>query len=150
MPLIVAGAGVKGREQTSSVPTISNDIYPTILEMMGLSSRPYQHVDGVSLVPVIKGSGKVRRDVLFWHYPHYNRHPQSAPVSIVRQGKWKLIEFLERSEFELYDLEKDPGEKVNRAADYQNLVSEMNTRLQKWKKEVGAQAMESNPQYTGK
>ena len=150
VPLIVAGAGVKGREQTSSVPTISNDIYPTVLEMMGLSSRPYQHVDGVSLVPVIKGSGKVRRDALFWHYPHYNRPPQSAPVSIVRQGKWKLIEFLERSEFELYDLEKDPGEKANRAADYQNLVSEMNTRLQKWKKEVGAQAMESNPQYTGK
>ena len=150
VPLIVAGAGVKGREQPSSVPTISNDIYPTVLEMMGLSSRPYQHVDGVSLVPVIKGSGKVRRDALFWHYPHYNRHPQSAPVSIVRQGKWKLIEFLERSEFELYDLEKDLGEKVNRAADYPNLVSELNTRLQEWKKEVGAQAMESNPQYTGK
>ena len=62
----------------------------------------------------------------------------------------ELIEFLERPQFELYDLEKDLGEKVNRAADYPNLVSELNTRLQEWKEEVGAQAMESNPQYTGK
>ncbi len=150
IPLIVAGAGVKGRGRISTVPTITNDLYPTVLEMMGVPSRPYQHIDGVSLAPVIKDSGKVRRDALFWHYPHYNRHPQSAPVSIVRKGKWKLIEFLERSEFELYDLDNDPGEKVDQAADRRDIVSELNTRLQEWKKEVGAQAMKSNPQYTGK
>ena len=141
---------MKGRGVISTVPTITNDLYPTVLEMMGVPSRPYQHIDGVSLAPVIKDSGKVRRDALFWHYPHYNRHPQSAPVSIVRKGKWKLIEFLERSEFELYDLDNDPGEKVDQAADRRDIVSELNTRLQEWKKEVGAQAMESNPQYTGK
>ena len=67
----------------------------------------------------------------------------------MRKGKWKLIEFLERAEFELYDLDADPGEQVNRAADKKELVSELQIRLQAWKKNVGAQEMEPNPQYTG-
>lgn len=149
IPLIVAGRGVTRGGRTSQVPVITNDIYPTVLEMLGLSPRPYQHVDGVSLAPLLQDSGSIERDALFWHYPHYNRHPQSAPVSIVRKGKWKLIEFLERAEFELYDLDADPGEQVNRAADKKELVSELQIRLQAWKKNVGAQEMEPNPQYTG-
>ena len=134
VPLIVAGAGVKGEGRVSETPVITNDLYPTILEMLGLPSRPHQHVDGVSLAPIVKASGNIRRKELFWHYPHYNKHPQSAPVSIVRRGKWKLIECLEREEFELYDLEDDIGEKRNLAAKETKLVNELNEVLQGWKR----------------
>ena len=150
VPLIVAGAGVKGEGRVSETPVITNDLYPTILEMLGLPSRPHQHVDGVSLAPIVKGSGNIRRKELFWHYPHYNKHPQSAPVSIVRRGKWKLIEFLEREDFELYDLEDDIGEKRNLAAKETKLVNELNEVLQGWKRRVGAEAMKPNPQFREK
>ena len=150
VPLIVAGAGVRGEGRVSETPVITNDLYPTILEIVGLLSRPYQHVDGVSLASIINGTGDIRRKELFWHYPHYNKHPQSAPVSIVRRGKWKLIEFLEREEFELYDLEDDIGEKMNLAAKETKLVNELNKVLQGWKRKVGAEAMKPNPQFREK
>ena len=150
VPLIVGGAGVKGRGRVSETPVITNDLYPTILEMLGLPTRPHQHVDGVSLASIVNGSGDLRRKALFWHYPHYNKHPQSAPVSIVRRGKWKLIEFLEREEFELYDLEDDIGEKMNLAAKETKLVNELNEVLQGWKRKVGAEAMKPNPQFREK
>ncbi len=150
VPLIVAGAGVKGEGRVSEAPVITNDLYPTILEMVGLPLRPHQHVDGVSLASIVNGSGGLRRKNLFWHYPHYNKHPQSAPVSIVRRGKWKLIEFLEREEFELYDLEDDIGEKMNLAAKETKLVNELNAVLQGWKRRVGAEDMKPNPQFREK
>ena len=150
VPLIVAGAGVKGEDRVSGMPVITNDLYPTVLEMAGLPPRPHQHADGMSLAPLVRGSGEVVREALFWHYPHYNRHPQSAPVSIVRKGKWKLIEFLERGEFELYDLENDLGEKTNLATKEKARVNELNAVLQGWKADVGAQAMKPNPQFKGR
>lgn len=150
VPLIMAGSGVKGGGRVSGTPVITNDLYPTVLEMAGLPLRPHQHADGMSLAPLARGSGKVAREALFWHYPHYNRHPQSAPVSIVRKGKWKLIEFLERGEFELYDLASDLGEKTNLAAKEKARVNELSAMLQGWKADVGAQAMKPNPQFKGR
>ncbi len=39
----------------SQVPAIGMDFYPTMLELAGLPAKPKQHVDGVSLVPVLRG-----------------------------------------------------------------------------------------------
>ena len=130
------------------VPVISNDLYPTILELTRLKSMPHQHVDGVSLVPLLEG-GSIERSSIFWHYPHYNRHPSNAPVSIVRNGDWKLIEFLETSEVELYDLGKDLGEANNLADARPEVVKELLQELRVWKDEVRAEPMLPNPQFIG-
>ena len=52
-PLIVKWPGVTRPGSTSSVPVISTDFYPTLLEMAGLPLRPEQfgHVDQVSYPP---------------------------------------------------------------------------------------------------
>ncbi|MFP6877144.1 MAG: sulfatase [Roseibacillus sp.] len=149
IPLIFKGPGVEGKGVLSRVPTITNDLYPTILEMLGLALRPHQHVDGVSLAPLLKGAESIERDALFWHYPHYNKHPQSAPVSIVRSGSWKLIEFLESGRLELYDLSRDPGEKNDLAKKDTKRAGELNRSLQAWKVRVGADPMLPNPQFQG-
>jgi arylsulfatase A-like enzyme len=55
----------------------------------------------------------------------------------IRRGKWKLIEInSQRSRnqktprFELYDMEKDPYETINLAADHQEVVEKMGRFLQ--------------------
>ena len=48
VPLIVAGKGVRTKG-ASDLPVITNDLYPTILEMLGQPPRPQQHLDGLSL-----------------------------------------------------------------------------------------------------
>lgn len=146
VPLIVAGPGIR-KGEVSDVPVISNDLYPTILDLLDMEAMPYQHVDGISLATHLEGGGAVDREALYWHYPHYNQHPSSAPVSVVRKGKWKLIEFFETGEMELYDLGNDPGEEKNLYGEKSEVVTELSVDLMEWQKEVNAEPMLPNPQY---
>ncbi len=151
VPLIMAGAGVGlNAPDGLDLPVTSCDLYPTILALTGTTFR---ESDGVNLAPLVNGFGNVPYSLdrpLFWHYPHYNQHPSSAPVSIIRRGPWKLIEFLERGEVELYHLGEDIGESLDRSNDEPELAAELLDQLEVWREEVGAEQMKPNPEYLGK
>ncbi len=95
-------------------PVTSTDFYPTMLEMAGLPLRPEQHADGVSLVPLLKKTGTLDRRAIYWHYPHYHGSG-SRPSGAVRAGDYKLIEWYEDGQIELYDLAHDLSEQKNLA-----------------------------------
>lgn len=147
VPLIVRWPGKTKPGSKSAEPVISTDFYPTILEAVGLPARPYQHVDGESLAPVLAGEGNLSREAIYWHYPHYNQHPQSFPSDVVRAGKWKLIENLESGEQQLFNLAEDIGEQKNLAASHPVKAAELAEKLESWRAEVGADPMLPNPQY---
>ena len=85
---------------------------------------------------------------MFWHYPHYNKHPQSAPVSIIREGNWKLIEFLEDGRVELFHLREDIGESRDLSASRTDKADELRRALGAWREDVGAQMPTPNPAWT--
>jgi arylsulfatase A len=147
VPLIMAGAGVLNPDRTSTIPATSSDLYPTILETTGLSPKSHQHLDGISLTGILTKKASPDRKSIFWHYPHYNRHPSSAPVSIIRQGPWKLIEFLETDTIELYNLAADLGESKDLANAQPKRAAELRAELHAWKTTVGADPMKPNPEY---
>lgn len=137
VPLIIKWPGSVAGGSVSDQPVISTDFYPTLLEMAGLPSKPRQHVDGVSLVPLLKQTGSPRRKELFWHFPHYS--PQGAPPGgAVRQGDLKLIENFEDGRVGLFDLSTDIGEQHDLAAEMPGKVEELRGRLESWRAEVGA------------
>ncbi|MEO0475265.1 MAG: sulfatase, partial [Planctomycetota bacterium] len=70
-PTIVRWPGLTKPGSQSSVPITSTDYYPTILAAAKADPKPKQHVDGLSLVPVLAGGDKLDRDAIYWHYPHY-------------------------------------------------------------------------------
>ena len=143
-PMVIHWPGVTKAGSVSNQVTISTDFYPTLLDMAGLPALPEQHVDGVSLVPVLKGK-KLNRGPVFWHYPHYGNQGGS-PGSAVRDGDWKLIEWFEEGRgLELYNLKSDIGEQNNLAAKNPEKRKEMYALLQKWQKEVGANMPSKNP-----
>jgi arylsulfatase A-like enzyme len=117
------------------------------LETTGLSPKPHQHLDGISLTGILTKKASPDRKSIFWHYPHYNRHPSSAPVSIIRQGPWKLIEFLETDTIELYNLAADLGESKDLANAQPKRAAELRAELHAWKTTVGADPMKPNPEY---
>jgi hypothetical protein len=103
-------------------------------------------VDGVSLVPLLKGGESLPRDAIYWHYPHY--HPGGAtPYGAVRKGDWKLIEFFEDSHVELYNLREDIGEKTNLVQTKPQEAASLRAQLHAWRAAVGAQMPSPNPQY---
>ena len=147
VPVIFSWPGHVQKGAVTDEPVISTDFYPTILAAVGLDQRPHQHVDGENLLPVLQGTGELDRDALFWHYPHYNQHPQSAPQSVVRAGKWKLLENLETGKVELYDLSTDLRETKNLADANPTKSASLLGRLKAWRADVGADPMKPNPEY---
>jgi len=136
-PMIVRWPGVTRPGSRCDVPVISMDFYPTMLEMAGLPLDPEQHEDGLSLAPLIKGTGSIERDALFWHYPHY--HGSGAtPCSAIRMGDYKLIRYYEDGRKELYDVKRDIKERKDLAQAMPEKVAALEARLDAWLKETGA------------
>ncbi len=143
-PMIVKWPGVTPAGSTSSAAVISTDFYPTLLEMAGLPARPEQHVDGVSMVPLLRHSGPRPPRAIYWHYPHYGNQGGS-PGSAVRLGDWKLIEFFEDRRRELYNLKDDLGEQHDLAARQPMKAAELYEKLRAWRAAVGARMPSPNP-----
>ncbi len=147
VPFIIHWPAVAKAGHVSNVPVISMDLYPTCLTAAGLHPHPAQHRDGLNLLPLVKGSGTLKRDALYWHYPHYNSHPSSVPSSVLRKGDWKLIETFDPEGVELYHLGRDLSETTNLAASETAKLAELRQELTDWRKKVGAEKMEPNPDY---
>ncbi len=130
-------------------PVISVDFFPTILEMAELKLPESVTIDGISLVPLINQQKKFPREAIFWHYPHY--HPGGAtPYSAIRNGDYKLIEFLEHGKLELYHLKDDIGETNDLSATQPEKTRELHDQLKKWRLEVNARMPVLNPDYDEK
>jgi arylsulfatase A-like enzyme len=73
---------------------------------------------------------------------------RTIPVSAVRSGKYKLLEFLEDGHRELYDLENDPGETNNLAGKQPGKAGELFDLLQGWRSAMGVTyPLEKNPDF---
>ncbi len=114
------------------------DFFPTFLEMAGLPLQPQNHIDGVSIVPSLKGQ-KFERGPVFWHSP--TSRPYSTgdtDSSAVRIGNYKLLEWYNADRVELYDLSKDIGEQNDLSKKMPEKTAEMLAVLRGWRKEINA------------
>ena len=147
IPCMVRWPGRTRPGAVCSEPIVSMDLYPTLLDVAGLepAAPPSDAgVDGLSLVPLLEGTAdRLERDALFWHYPHY--YPTTTPVSAIRRGDWKLLEYHEDQHVELYHLEEDPGEKQDRSTARPQLARDLRNRLHAWRERVNAQMPTPNP-----
>ncbi len=139
VPVFVRWPGVIEKKTITETIITGMDYFPTILEMCGLSAEPGNHIDGKSFVPALKGN-KINNDrPFYWH--QIAARPTSTGdhnSSVIRIGDYKLHHFLDDNRIELYDLGKDPFEKNNIADEFPEITSEMDVKLQNWKKEVNA------------
>ena len=150
-PMIVRAPGLTKPGSRCDVPVVSMDFYPTMLELAGLPTQPQQHADGESLVPLLKGAsdGSVPAGpdrALHWHYPHY--HGSSwTPGAAMRMGDWKLIEFYEFDQAELYNLSGDPGEQTDLSAAEPKKLRSMRKQLREWQTQMKATMPAANPDW---
>lgn len=148
VPLIVKWPGNGRRSTVCDVPVMSTDLFPSLLEMAGLPGLPEQHVDGLSLVPLLQGATELPREALYWHFPHYSNHGMQSPGGAVRCGDLKLIEYFENNTVQLFNLREDPGEQRDLAQMEIQSAARLRAMLHHWRERVSAQKMEANPDYT--
>ncbi|MES2694812.1 MAG: sulfatase, partial [Verrucomicrobiota bacterium] len=113
VPWIIRAPGVAKAGAVCEAPAISNDFFPTLLDLAALPLLPERHSDGVSLRPLLEGRAAAQR-TFYWHYPHYGGQG-GFPGGVVREGDWKLIEWYEDGSLELFNLRTDIGEQKNLA-----------------------------------
>jgi arylsulfatase A-like enzyme len=148
-PLIIKLPGVVKAGQQIAEPAISTDIYPTILQLAGLPLRPEQHLDGVSLQPLLTGKKEsLDREAIYFHYPHYHHINTMGPAGAVRRGDFKLVEVFETGKVELYNLRDDIGEQHDLATEMPELAEELTHLLHDWREMSGAVMPVAHPDYT--
>ena len=146
VPLIVAWPGVTRPGPSARCRSAGRTSIPRSARSPGSDRPTGQIVDGESLVPLLKGTGSLRRDTLYWHYPHYSNQG-GKPGGAIRQGNLKLIEWYEDGRAELYDLAADPGEQKDLAGERPADAARLRDRLARWRESVAAQMPTPNPDY---
>lgn len=133
VPLIVRWTGKTKAGSSSELPLVSNDFYPTFLELAGAPLIPEQHIDGKSFGDVLLSiSNKIDRDAIYWHYPH------SRMEGAVRKGDYKLLYYYKTGETKLYNLREDISEINNLSKVDQVRTEEMLQMLKSWLVKVEA------------
>ncbi len=152
VPWIVYWPGVTqpGTQSAEIISTV--DMYPTMLDMAGIAYPEQQHLDGMSIVPVLKSGSGLDREGVFFHFPHYTPATLNRPSTSVRQGDWKLIRFYgegpdQTDGFELYNLNDDISETNNLAEAFPQRVQEMNRLIDRHLKDTDAIIPIRNPAY---
>ena len=140
VPLIVRWPNNIASGSQCDRPLISNDFYPTLLQLAGLPLARPQHVDAMSFKDLLLGkSGESPRRALYWHYPH------SRNEGAVRLGDYKLLLRYQSGAGELYNLAEDMGERHDLSEESPELVQRMTNMHEAWRKEVGAQFAPARP-----
>ena len=108
------------------------DVLPTLLEATGaryrtdFAGRDLAPLEGRSMLPALRGK-RVSSHPLYWeHIGH----------AALRKNHWKLVREFGRA-WELYDIEKDPTERINLAAAHPDLVRALSREWERWSKRVG-------------
>jgi arylsulfatase A-like enzyme len=111
---------------------VNVDIAPTIRDLCRLSNIA---CDGISLAPLLTGSGKQRRrEFVIGQY--YSKQKWVNPIRMVRTRSFKYNRYIRHGE-ELYDLKNDPHEVKNLADNprYANVKAALSRKLDEWIKD---------------
>ncbi len=100
------------------------DILPTCLALAGMEPPTDRILDGVNMLPMLRGEGTSQRDTMFFY--------RGTRLYAVRQGAWK-VHFITQAGYRdkpheqdpplLFHLEHDPSEKYNVASDHPEILT---------------------------
>ena len=106
------------------------DLTATVLAAAGALPSPDAPLDGIDLLPLLRGEVAVQERMIFWRTPK-----QEA----VRSGRWKYVATREGQQQEaawqesLFDLLEDPGEGRDLAERHPRRLTELRDQLSDWK-----------------
>lgn len=131
IPIMFVAPGIitPGSQSNQVIETV--DIYPTLVALAGLPQKEVtQPMDGNSLLAVLRDPNLEVNDHAYHCYPRGQRIGRAVRTSQYRLIQWKKfgIENTE-SQYELYDYQSDPDEKVNLAIKKPDLVQALQQLL---------------------
>lgn len=129
-PLLIRWPGHIPANSVSNELVQNIDFAPTILGITNNAVPSW--MQGIDLTSLVTGrQKKLARKYLYYHYYEFGKDHTVLPHVAVRGERYKLIYFYTVKEWELYDLQKDPGEQKNvaRMPAYSNTLARMKIKL---------------------
>jgi arylsulfatase A-like enzyme len=91
---------------------LDTDLAPTFLDLAGLPIPA--HMQGKSVLPLAKAADPSFRKEWYYEYFEWPNPEAVRPCRGIRTERYKLIHYMmEPQEYEIYDLQSDPGETQN-------------------------------------
>ena len=152
-PWIVSWPGKVKPGTVCETPVQTTDIYPTVLEAVGLKPKKGIILDGESIVPLLEGKPMKQRPI-FTDFQHV-MGILNASSSSVRLGDWKLIRYFHAGRksgshgYELFDLKRDPYESIDLASYLPEKVKELDKLIEAHLKDTKALIPLRNPKFSG-
>ncbi len=150
-------------------PVSTLDFYPSLMAMANGKLPKSQVLDGDNILPLLLQRGTENsfdRDAMYFHFPAYlqlngkskkktSRKSKNlwraAPSSMIRMGDYKLIEYFEYGQLELYNLASDLKETTNLALIEPEMTAKLYKALQEWRASTNAPVpTELNPKFNEK
>ena len=142
-PMIAYWPDVTIPNSKSDKYLIIEDFFPTILEMAQIKRyHTVQHIDGVSFVPLLKGTGdSSKKRSLYWNFPNGwgKPGPGFGASCTIRKGDWKLIYYYGMQKKELFNIAEDISEKQNLVDKYPDMVRKLSKELSIYLRQKKAQ-----------
>ncbi|MBU3018840.1 arylsulfatase [Paraglaciecola agarilytica] len=154
VPFFVKWPGKIAPKSLSSEMGTMMDLFPSLLDAAKIKPAKNLHLDGQSLLPLwTKNDNQGLNDRDFFIQLHYGPTPFKYMHFTLRTPKYKLVSphpfphgivhqptdfVLENvlKNLELYDVQKDPSERINIAAQHPEIVDDMLLRYENWFDEV--------------
>lgn len=146
--------------RVSDTPITLLDVYPTMLDLLGLPKSGDKRLDGMSLKAHILDQERVAERPLYWHFPIYLQAYRKGedesrdslfrtrPGTVMRMGDWKLHEYFEDGALELYNLADDLGETNDLSQSNSDKTAELHKMMQSWRQSTEAPVPTTlNPDY---
>ncbi len=134
-PMIVYWPNVTEGGTTNDSRVMIEDFFPTILELAGVTEyETVQHVDGKSIVDVIRNNTQGQDRTIIWHFPNLWGESQSrdegyGAYSAIMKGDYHLLYFWETQERRLYNVKDDIAEVNDLASTLPEVVNELSKEL---------------------
>ena len=108
----------------SHQPVIQLDLLPTILAAVGKPVAAEEKLDGVNLLPFLKGDATgAPHESLFWRF---------GQQTAIRQGDWKLVKANGIDQPALFNLKDDIGEQHDKSASEPEVFAKLQKTWDEW------------------
>ncbi|WP_241489665.1 sulfatase [Lacinutrix algicola] len=128
VPLLINYPGITKANTETNIPVQSIDLYPTLMEIASGKKYDNKDIQGVSLMPILKGETIKNRSLYFF------RSYEDQYAAVIN-GNWKLIKY-HSGKFQLFNVAEDISEQNNLIGTGLKIEEELKTNIAAWEAEA--------------
>ena len=139
VPGIIEWPSVIKANQRSDTPVVTSDFFPTVCDILGVDPPKDRSIDGMSILPLIRGEISSRNQSIAWAYKIADGDFYGSYSAAITNDQYKLYANYNGGKVlkaQLFDLLNDSGEVRDISGQYPDITKSMEIELEEWRQSV--------------